>query len=851
MNGAWNCEKVKGQEWTCSVEGETVESAPVPVERLNGDERPVQRLALPVPIKTPAKPPPVYVQPPGFVAKRPGWTCTSNDQNETWNCSLVGADPNGETHVVSDPDANFGFFAAAFDYKQELVFETLQSQLKYDPWQSCLSPATGRQQYVSGKDLRNTAPMDVTADYSEVFDKEITSFFGNVEMIRADQKVLSDIASYDTVSETMDAQGHVYYSEDELSLYSDTALLNLGTDEARLRKALFISPSAPIRGSADIVYRDSKVLSRYKTVAFTSCEPGNQDWVVHAGRLKMNKHTGKAAATDAWLEFKGLPVLYTPYISFPLDDRRITGLLTPTFGNDEDNGFDVTVPYYWSIAPNYDLTVWARYMSRRGGMLSGDFRYLTKMNQGSLGVEVLPYDLKKQESRYSGYFKDRAQYTPHLSSNIDLSYVSDSDYFEDLNNLLGISTERFLKSRADLNYQREGIAFRTHLETFQVIDNDITDAQKPYQTLPQVSLNLNHSFEEWPVDLAMDSEYVHFYQSGRVTGHRFNVKPSLAMPIQTAAGFITPKISVQHTQYLLQDQELGKADDISRTLPIFSVDGGVVFEKNLSLMNAEFLHTLEPRLFYLYIPEDNQDDIPLFDTALQDFNFNSMFRENRFSGTDRVQDANQITLAMTSRLIDAETGQERLNLSVGQILYFKDREVTLSGGNPETNNFSNVVAELSGQLTDHWSFSSGIQWNPEVNDISRGQVDVRYRNRAEQIINLGYRYRRDDPERAASIIQSDVSIRWPISDNWFGVGRWLYSLKDNFSTESFLGLEKESCCWRFRVVWRRFGKDNNSSDNDNIDQGVFVQLELKGLASFGEKVDEFLEENLRGYSRPE
>ncbi|MEO1899462.1 MAG: LPS-assembly protein LptD, partial [Methylococcales bacterium] len=354
MNGAWNCEKVKGQEWTCSVEGETVESAPVPVERLNGDERPVQRLALPVPIKTPAKPPPVYVQPPGFVAKRPGWTCTSNDQNETWNCSLVGADPKGETRVVSDPDANFGFFAAAFDYNQELVFETLQSQLKYDPWQSCLSPATGRQQYVSGKDLRNTAPMDVTADYSEVFDKEITSFFGNVEMIRADQKVLSDIASYDTVSETMDAQGHVYYSEDELSLYSDTALLNLGTDEARLRKALFISPSAPIRGSADIVYRDSKVLSRYKTVAFTSCEPGNQDWVVHAGRLKMNKHTGKAAATDAWLEFKGLPVLYTPYISFPLDDRRVTGLLTPTFGNDEDNGFDVTVPYYWSIAPNYD-----------------------------------------------------------------------------------------------------------------------------------------------------------------------------------------------------------------------------------------------------------------------------------------------------------------------------------------------------------------------------------------------------------------------------------------------------------------------------------------------------------------
>ncbi|KAF3981522.1 MAG: LPS-assembly protein LptD [Methylococcales symbiont of Hymedesmia sp. n. MRB-2018] len=851
-SGVWNCEKVKGQEWSCfGGENKATEIQNGDVLSVQPESRPVKILAPPEPAKTKPKQQAVYVTPPDTTAKRLDWTCKANDENGTSNCRLIGADPKGKDGVVSDPDAYNSFFASAFDYNQEQVFKTLQSQLKYDPWQSCLVSSKDGSQYILGKDLRDTAPMDVSADYSEVFDKEITSFFGNVEIIRADQKVLSDMASYDTVSETMDAQGHVYYSEHELSLYSDTALLNLRTDEARLRKAMFISPSAPLRGSADVVYQDSKLLSRYTNAAFTSCRPGNQDWVVHAQRLKMNKETGKASAKHAWLEFKGVPVLYTPYISLPLDDRRITGLLAPSFGNDEDNGFDAVIPYYWSIAPNYDLTVWPRYMSKRGAMLSGDFRYLTKMNEGSLGLEYLPYDLIEDKPRYSGHFQDKARYTENLSSDIDLNYVSDSDYFDDLNDALGIATDRFLKSRATFNYNQQGVAFRTHLETYQTTDQDVRDNSKPYQKLPQVSLNLNHSFDEWPVDLAMDNEYVYFYRDGRVQGQRFNVKPSIELPLETASGFIKPKISLQHTQYILEDQIEGKADDISRTLPIFSVDGGLIFEKDVNFANSKYLHTIEPRLFYLYIPEDDQEDIPIFDTALNDFNFSSLFRENRFSGTDRVQDANQVTMALTTRLIDAETGQERLNLSLGNIFYFKDRVVTLRENDAtETNNFSNVVAELSGQLTDHFSFSSGLQWNPDINDIERGQIEFRYRNQPGQLVNLGYRYRRDNPDRVATIIQTDASMRWPIYDNWFGVGRWQYSLKNNLSTESYLGLEKESCCWRFRVLWRRFAEDNDSSDNET-DQGVFVQLELKGLASFGDAVDDFLEKNLKGYLRPE
>jgi len=845
--GAWDCEKVKGGDWSCQAQ--TPVDQPKTEAIVESELTDPQVIALPAPIiSKPSKP--VYIQPPGTVAKRQGWNCKSNAENETWNCSLIGADPKGLARVIGGEEYSSSLLASAFDYKQEQVFDTLHSQLKYDPWENCTSPSRVSDQLSAADDIRNSAPMDVTADYSEVFDKEVTSFFGNVRIKRADQNVLSDMASYNTASETMDAQGHVFYTENEMSLYSDTALLKLNTNESRLREALFISPSGPIRGSAGVVYRDNKFLSRFSNVAFTSCRPGNQDWVVHAERLKMNKKTGKAAAKHAWMEFKGLPVLYTPYISFPLDDRRLSGFLPPTFGSDDRNGLDLVVPYYWNIAPNYDLTVWPRYMSKRGGMLGGEFRYLTKIASGSLGLEYLPFDALRQEQRFSGTFKNQSQFTENLSSNVDLNYVSDDEYIDELSNALGLSNDRHLRSQGSLGYNTEGISFLTRVEAYQTIDKDIVDSDKPYQKLPQVNLNLDHSFEQWPVDLAMENEYVNFYRNGRVSGNRFNTRPSIEFPIETAGSFLKPKFSLQHTQYELSDQETGKPDSISRTLPIISVDSGLFFEKDFELADSKYMHTIEPRLFYLYIPETDQTDIPVFDSSLYDFGFNSLFRENRFSSVDRVQDANQISFAMKSRLIDSETGLERLNLSVGDILYFKDRNVTLTGVS-ETNAFSNIVAELSGQLTNTLSFRSGAQWNPDVNDVTRGQAEIRYRDKGNKIINVGYRYRRDDPDLAATIIQSDASFRWPLYDNWNGVGRWQYSLKFNSTKESFLGLEKESCCWRFRVIWRRFANTLTDSSDDVMDQGVFLQIELKGLTSFGDKVDDFLEKNLKGYQRAE
>jgi LPS-assembly protein len=312
-------------------------------------------------------------------------------------------------------------------------------------------------------------------------------------------------------------------------------------------------------------------------------------------------------------------------------------------------------------------------------------------------------------------------------------------------------------------------------------------------------------------------------------------------------------------------------------LPLFSADSGLFFERDLDIADTPYLHTLEPRLFYLFVPYTNQQDIPVFDTAQYDFSYNSMFRENSFSGTDRVQNANQVTTALTSRLVDSKSGRETLKLSVGEIFYFRDREVTISSstvqtgnlivgvnGLPvQTSNYSNLVTELSSELTNHVSIGTGLQWNPGSNDVERGQAVLHYKNEPDELVNIGYLYRKNPliPDRLNDVIQTDMSFRWPIYDNWYALGRWQYSLLYNTTQEGFFGVEKENCCWRFRIIGRHYINNINNIANiafnsnqvveGTSQNGIFFQIELKGLTGIGEKLDTFFEQNLYGYRKPQ
>ncbi len=893
------------------VKQELVEPVPAPITNpisASAKQSPVISEAPPPVIPTTQKPMLASSKPStGDDTKQRGWNCDTKGEDGKWNCQLVGADPKGEARIVeAEERSRFSLLDPAFDNKEENVFLTLRDSFKTNPWGNCTIQLGTQKYYVPDKKQRDKADLDMDSNAAEIYDNEIGNYQGNVEMKRADQQASSNSANYDSVSESLDLHGNVFYSEDELALFTDTATLKLASDEARLRDTLFISPTTPIRGKAKAVYRDSKTLSRYKNAVYTSCEPGNQDWAVHATDLKMNKETGKGAAKNAWVEFKGIPVFYSPYLSFPIDDRRKSGFLAPSFGRTQKGGFNFSAPFYWNIAPNYDATLRPRYYTNRGPLLAGDFRYLTKKSKGLVSAEFMPNDTITSQPRYLATIKNNTRFTPNISSNVDLNIVSDKRYFSELGNALSFPVFSNIRSFADASYIDKGISLTGIVESYQTIDPIFKGRLTPYRRLPQLNLNLDHAFESIPANTGLENEYVYFQHddSKLPDGHRFNVKPYVSFPIKTASTYVTPKLSLQHTQYLLSKENSGFKDtNVSRTLPIASIDSGLFLEKDVNLFGSRYLHTLEPRLFYLYIPKVNQSDIPIFDTSLYDFQYDSLFRENRYNGIDRIQDANQISAALSSRLVDSETGLEKLKLNVGEIFYLQNREVTAPiirvgadflNNAVQTSTFSPLVTELSSQINKHISILTGLQWDPHINEIVRGNAALHIVNNPGELINIGYTYRkstlikdalfsvtdsdlsnlnltRDIPItrtdivnlrnnnavlRSNDIIQSDVSIRWPIYDDWFAVGRWQYSLLFNKTQEAFVGFEKENCCWRFRIIGRRYinnliTANSVSPQTSNTQTGIFFQIELKGLTGVGEKLDDFFTQSIFGYRKSE
>ncbi len=820
-----------------------------------------------------------------------GWNCNSHKGDSGWNCQQVGAVPNDNAEPVVEASSApvesssapkektspfiyetpmLSLLEPAFNRQQEQVFSTLTSQLAYDPWQSCNAERGTKQNFVSKASERETAPMEVKSNYAEMYDNEIGDYSGNVKMSRADQQSVSEKANYNSLSQVLDLHGDVYYREDELALHTNTAMLNLATDEYKLRDAQFIAATAPLRGRAKLYNRKSKTYSEYKDVAYTSCRPGNQDWVIHSDEMTMDKTTGQGTVKNAWMEFKGAPVFYTPYMAFPIDNRRLSGFLMPSFGNTKYSGFRFSTPFYWNIAPNYDATISPREMTKRGFLLAGQFRYLTESSRGRIGAEFMPNDALTQSTRYLGSIKNTSAITQSIHSNLDLNYVSDKEYFAQLGSALSFSNSNYLRSTGDLSYAGQGVNLTGSFANYQAINTTLINTPLPYRVLPRINLNLNHSFSFMPLNTSMENEYAHFQQASLVDGQRFNVKPSISIPLQTASSYFTPKLSLQQTNYMLSNVSAGNTlpgapNSVSRTLPLFSADTGTSFERNLNIGSSDFLHTIEPRLFYLYVPYSNQQNIPVFDTAQYDFQYYSMFRENSFSSSDRIQDANQVTTALTSRLIDDKSGLERLKLNVGQILYFRNRDVTLQyGQNPvigsqvQTNRTSNLVTELSSEITRQISATSGMQWSTQYNSVQRINGAIHFATKTNELFNIGYLYRKNPlvPDGSNDITQADTSFRYPIYDNWSAMGRWQYSLLYNKTQDAFFGVEKENCCWRFRIAVRRY--INNIANANSVvatnntltgtpQNGIFFEFELKGLSAMGDDMDTFLRNEIYGY----
>jgi LPS-assembly protein len=661
------------------------------------------------------------------------------------------------------------------------------------------------------------------------------SFSGGVLLRRGDRLAGADNARYDPLTRALLLMGAVRYEDPNTAVSSDTAEFAYDTGRIRFEGAEFQLGQQGSRGSASALEINQEGRLELDQVSYTTCPPGSNDWMIEARSIELNTREGVGKAKNVKLRFQGVPILYAPFLSFPLSDTRKSGILAPEIGSTGRSGNELSIPYYWNIAENYDATFTPRLLTARGVQMGTEFRYLTKGSNGILQAEYLANDNSYDDTRYKASFNHRTLFSNGWRNLVDFEQVSDNQYFEDLGGSLSISSITHLNRSLLFDYYGRRWSVLAMFQDYQTIDEAITPDQEPYRRLPQILLN-----GYWPDTLAglefrIDSELVYFDRDVGVTGWRLNLAPGLKLPIERPGWFITPGVRLDHTEYDLQNRLAGENLEPSRTLPIASIDMGLNFERTMN-SSAGRIQTLEPRILYVHVPYRDQDDLPVFDTIIPDLHLVQLYRENRYLGVDRITDTDQLSIGVTSRIMETRSGKQLMSATIGQALYLSTQGVSLPGQSVVSGDSSDYIAELRFLLFDNLNFDVGHQWSK--NGTTRSEARLQYRPAGNKILNLAYRY------RAESLEQGDVSWSWPLSQNWNFVGRYNYSFRDREPLEQFYGLEYESCCWGIRLVSRRY----ISTRDGTRDSSIGLQLVLKGMTSVGTAADRLLERGILGYS---
>lgn len=685
------------------------------------------------------------------------------------------------------------------------------------------------------------------ADYAEIEEDGLKTFLGHVEANRADLALRGDRLVHDDAAGVIDLLGSAQMWNETLTWQGEHARALLDDDRMLLERGRYLLRESGGHGTADriedIPARGLTVLER---TDYTTCAVENPDWRIRVARLEIDHAAERAEARHLRIYARGVRVFYTPWMSFPLTERRQSGFLTPTVGSSRKNDLDLSVPYYWNIAPDQDATIGPRHLGRRGTMLTGEYRYLLPTGRGLMNLEVLPGDRLRGGDTRSMITVNHMQglLNQRVQSLLTYSSVSDPFYFEDFGNSLAVTSQQFLEQRLDLtgSVGRWGGLFR--VQNFQSVDPSLA-AAGPYKRLPQLLVNgnlLQGGNRRLNMNVGVDAN--HFSRQGSVGGARLDSTVNLSLPWATASGFITPRIGARATQYALDGDPAFDAAP-GRFIPVASLDSGVFLERDLEWFGSRQVQTLEPRLFYLFVGEQNQDHLPVFDTSLHDFTFAQLFRDDRFVGGDRVGDANQMTFALTSRMFDRRGGRERMRVSAGQIVYLDRQDVVLPGTMRDADPSSELVGEVALRPTPALRVGGNLTWDPHIPQTRRGTFDLRYAPDNDHILNLGYRVRRgiaQVPTRA-TLEQIEGSTRWPIYGEASFIGRIVYSVSDNQTIESMGGFEYDSCCWAARGVIRNYV----TNTLNQFDTGYFFLLELKGLTGIGAATETFMERQIPGY----
>ncbi|MDH5822175.1 LPS-assembly protein LptD [Luteimonas sp. RD2P54] len=721
---------------------------------------------------------------------------------------------------------------------------------------------------------RENQPTEIGGDaLTGVYGAE-SNLQGNATLRRGDQFLATDNLTYDAETTTYVADGSVRYQDSGMRIVAERLTGDQAADSHSIENVRYQLIERRGNGGAEraemVGDQGSLIGSTYST-----CPPGQRWWELRAGRIDVDLEEGFGTARNATLRVGKVPVLYMPWFKFPIDDRRKTGLLYPAIGYSSRNGFDYRQPIYLNLAPHYDMTLEPRIMTRRGYLLGTEFRYLAEGGSGTIDFEYLPSDRltedgrqeeidqgireenRREDDRGMFRYRGRQRINGTWQARASLNWISDPRYIEDQSSSLITGASSTINSSAGIygrgRYWDGGLMADYRL----LADYTLAETRLPFYRLPRAFLNWEQPFGPGVV-AGLYADATRFGHAAdpataggpdpRPGGSRVDLKPFVSFPIEGDAWYVRPTLAWRYTAYRLEDQLAenlapgGEEPDTSpsRSLPIASVDAGLFFDRETLFRGDSYLHTLEPRLFYLNTPYRDQDNLPLFDTRAMTFSWGQLFRDNRFSGGDRQADANQLTVALTTRLIRESDGLEKLSASIGQIRYFDDSRVTLNpGADPLEAGESSWVAQANYAINDRWTMGAAYQWDPKINRDDLVSLRTRYLIGDDGIANFNYRYRR------AQLEQVDFSFLYPLNPAWSLVGRYYYSLRDSKVLEGIAGVQWDSCCLAVRLVGRHYVRNRIGETNNAIQ----LEVELKGLGSAGPDTEGRLRRAILGYYR--
>ncbi len=736
--------------------------------------------------------------------------------------------------------------------------------------------------------LANADEVRIMADTASFYRDKPSTLKGNVQIQQTQRIVNAQTAYIYRDAKTnqinkIEFLGEVRYLEPGRLMIAKKALVNPQDKSGEISDVVYrfnterSGAVLPAWGRASFIKRFANKDYFLQKATYTTCAPQDNAWDVEAQSIAINDAKATGVAKNAVIRIRRWPVFYTPYLSFPTNKERKSGFLLPMIGYSNVSGFDFGLPYYWNIAPNYDMTLIPHLYSERGVMMGGEFRYLTSNSFGVLKGSFLPNDkayknfllnnellyprLRNQsDDRWSVGLIEQTKITSNLNLHVNAEQVSDDYYLQDFSSNLAQITQRQLLRQADLTYTTEHWLLTGMVQSYQTLHPvNESPVSSVYERLPQLAargfyynLPLNASFNflgqydqfHWPTR----SWEVRTMQQGP----RLNLNPMLSIPYLKPWGYITPSMQLVETYYDVNNPQYVSNQEFNRALPQFSVDSGLIFERNLSLYSESYTQTLEPRLFYLNVPYQNQDPLPIYDSGYMIFNTDQLFRVNRFSGFDRIGDANQLSYALTSRWLNEVTGFEKASFTVGQIKYFEDRKVQLCQSNsdyclanpnaigylPPTYGYSPVASRATYHFNSAWSITGDYVWDPATRATNNSDLDFHYHPKPNAAVSIGYSYlinadatRVLNSDNSNALHQALFAYAWPLTEKWSTIGAYSQNISKNYSMMSLLGVQYDSCCWAMRLMGGRTFKSLSANFEPQYNNNIYLQLLLKGLGS--------------------